>query len=277
MARIRSIKPEMRTSKLVASWPFEVRYFFVLLWGYLDDKGRGRDIPKTIAGDCFPHDEKVTASKVDKWLDLMGQGRNGKEGPICRYEVDGIRYLHSLNWREHQKPNRPTPSRLPACQLHVPLTESSSEELTEPLDEDSVPGAGEQGSRGAGEQGEVETSADEPPPRDDVEQLCERLRERVAANGAKTPSITAKWRTEARLLIDRDGRPIDMALRLVDWATSNSFWKANILSMPKFREKYDQLLMQARREHEQQRAPTGNGHQPFKNPIDQSVYDEELL
>src|SRR5690349_5736107 len=68
MARIRSIKPELRTSDLVASWPFEMRYFFVLLWGYLDDRGRGIDAPKRIAGDCFPHDEKITSGRIDDWL-----------------------------------------------------------------------------------------------------------------------------------------------------------------------------------------------------------------
>ena len=32
MARIRSIKPEMRTSITVSLWPREVRYFFILLF-----------------------------------------------------------------------------------------------------------------------------------------------------------------------------------------------------------------------------------------------------
>ena len=43
MARIRSIKPELRTSLTVATWPREARYFWVLLWGYLDDHGYGLD------------------------------------------------------------------------------------------------------------------------------------------------------------------------------------------------------------------------------------------
>jgi hypothetical protein len=99
------------------------------------------------------------------------------------------------------------------------------------------------------------------PPRPDVEQLCHRLLERVIDNGAKpTTAVTKKWRTEARLLLDRDGRELGQALRLIDWATSNTFWSPNILSMPKFREKYDQLLMQARREH-QQKQEQANGHQ----------------
>ena len=61
MARIRSVKPELRESKLVGSWPMEVRYFWVLFWGYLDDFGRGLDLPKRIAGDCFPLDRTETA------------------------------------------------------------------------------------------------------------------------------------------------------------------------------------------------------------------------
>ncbi|MFY2788488.1 hypothetical protein [Rhodococcus sp. MALMAid1271] len=69
----------------------------------------------------------------------------------------------------------------------------------------------------------------------------------MAENGAKG-SITAKWRTEARLLLDKDGRDLDRALRLIDWATADSFWKSNILSMPKFREKYDQLRLKANEE-----------------------------
>jgi hypothetical protein len=148
MARIRSIKPEMRSSALVASWPFEMRYFFVLLWGYLDDYGRGLDAPKAIAGDCFPHDEEITSVKVDGWLDQMRVGLDGGEGPICRYEVAGRRYVHCVNWGEHQRPNRPTPSRLPPCPTHEPLTESFSEEP----DGGSMSGAVEQGSSGAGEQ-----------------------------------------------------------------------------------------------------------------------------
>jgi hypothetical protein len=158
MARIRSVKPELRTSAVVTSWPMEVRYFFVLLWGYLDDKGRGLDVPKQIAGDCFPYDEKVSAAKVDGWLDLMGHGYNGEQGPVCRYTVNGKRYVHCVNWGEHQRPNRPTPSRLPPCPIHElpkhprePLSEPSSERLSESVNGNSRTGAEEQGRREAEE------------------------------------------------------------------------------------------------------------------------------
>lgn len=134
MARIRSVKPALRTSQVVASWPREVRYFFVLLWGYLDDDGRGLDVPKTIAGDCFPHDEDVPPAKINRWLDLMAKTKVDptRPPPICRYEVAGRRYIHCVNFDEHQHPNRPTRSVIPRCPVHESLTESSSEPDSEP-------------------------------------------------------------------------------------------------------------------------------------------------
>jgi len=91
VARIRSVKPALRTSRVVAMWPFEVRYFWVLLWGYLDDLGRGLDIPKAIAGDCFPLDDKVTATLTDRWLRVMATTKvePDHDPPLCRYEVGG--------------------------------------------------------------------------------------------------------------------------------------------------------------------------------------------
>ena len=89
-------------------------------------------------------------------------------------------------------------------------------------------------------------AADAPPTRDDVERLCERLAEHIEANTGKRPAITKGWRDAARLLIDRDGRTEDEAARLIDWCQRDEFWHANILSMPKFREKYDQLALKAK-------------------------------
>jgi hypothetical protein len=110
MARIRSIKPELRTSITVSMWPREVRYFFILIWGYLDDYGRGVDDELLIASDCFPRDRDVTPEVVDGWLETIAEA-----GPLCRYEVDGRRFLHAPNWREHQKPSHPTRSKIPPC------------------------------------------------------------------------------------------------------------------------------------------------------------------
>jgi hypothetical protein len=143
MARIRSVKPSLRTSRVVVQWPREVRYAWVLLWGYLDDEGRGLDSPKAIAGDLFPLDEDadVTPRVMDRWLELFATTRRepDRDPPLCRYGAAGARYLHAVYWDDSQRPNRPTPSKLPPCPKHMPITDSLSdsysERFTEPLTE----------------------------------------------------------------------------------------------------------------------------------------------
>jgi hypothetical protein len=113
MARIRSVSPGLRTSETAAQWDREARYAWVLLWGYLDDYGRGVDNARVIAADCFPLDDDVTPQLMGHWMDLYEAG-----GSICRYEYEGKRYLHVLNWSDHQKPQHPSKVRVPPCERH---------------------------------------------------------------------------------------------------------------------------------------------------------------
>jgi hypothetical protein len=130
MARIRSIKPEVRTSLTVAQWPREVRYFFVLLWGYLDDHGYGVDDVRLIKADCFPLDDDLTNADIDRWLDLIaGTTDPGQPPPLCRYEVQGRRYLHAPKWAEHQRPQHPALPKHPPCpREHVMKVSGESHE-----------------------------------------------------------------------------------------------------------------------------------------------------
>jgi hypothetical protein len=85
------------------------------------------------------------------------------------------------------------------------------------------------------------------PERTDVEQVCRHLADRIEANGSKRPTITKAWRDAARRLIDKDGRTVEQIVRAIDWCQDDDFWRPNIMSMPKLREKYDQLRLQAAR------------------------------
>ena len=121
MARIRSIKPEAPKSLTLASWPREVRLAWHYLSMYLDDQGRGVENYRSILGECFPEDRDVTERKLERWLDLMCEPPARKpsaEPALCRYEVDGVRYIHAPKFKSHQKINRPTRSRLPSCPIH---------------------------------------------------------------------------------------------------------------------------------------------------------------
>ena len=83
--------------------------------------------------------------------------------------------------------------------------------------------------------------------RADVDRICNHLADRIEANGAKRPEITKKWRDAARLMLDRDGRTEQEIHGAIDWCQADEFWRANVLSLPKLREKYDQLRLQAQR------------------------------
>lgn len=90
--------------------------------------------------------------------------------------------------------------------------------------------------------------------RPDVEELCSRLHDKIIANGSKA-EVTQGWRDAARRLLDRDERPLAEALALVDWCQADSFWQANILSMPTFRKQYDKLRLRKAASN-----GSGNGH-----------------
>lgn len=118
MARIRSVKPELRRDLTVAEWPREVRYAWVLLWGYLDDEGRGLDDLRLLTADLFPLDRDVTERKLDNWLNRMTADSPHGAAPLCRYEVAGRRYLHAPKWTRAQRVSHPQKSTITPCPVH---------------------------------------------------------------------------------------------------------------------------------------------------------------
>lgn len=94
---------------------------------------------------------------------------------------------------------------------------------------------------------EVTIIADETPDRPDVEAICAHMADSVADRTGRRPRITKKWRDAARLMIDRDGRTPDQVHAAIDWVARSEFWRSNILGVPKLREKWDTLKLQAER------------------------------
>jgi len=105
-------------------------------------------------------------------------------------------------------------------------------------------------------------------PRHDVEQVCRHLADRVEGNGSKRPTINKGWRDAARLMIDRDKHTVDQIMRAIDWCQGNEFWRGNILSMPKLRDKYDQLRLAAEAERGSRSTPASSTA-PVAVPLDE--------
>lgn len=83
--------------------------------------------------------------------------------------------------------------------------------------------------------------------RPDVDEILDYFDDRLRANDpeCKLPTRSKKNRDAGRLLLDRDGRTVDQVKACIDFATTDEFWRVNILSLSKLREKYDQLRAKA--------------------------------
>ncbi|MGW1405051.1 hypothetical protein [Streptomyces sp. NPDC002403] len=254
MARIRTIKPEFFTSLTIADLTPEQRLTFIGLWTHVDDEGRCVDDARLIKAAVWPLDDR-TAADVEADLRALTES-----SLIVRYTLTRKSYITVSGWREHQRINRPTKSRYPApeqgeaapepaptcgnddsASTHAQLTEDSPQERNR--EQGTGKGTGNKNASSA----PAPRTPDPAPDREDVERLCAHLADRIEGNGSKRPTITKTWRTAARLLLDKDGRTEDQVHGCIDWCQNSDFWRGNVLSMPKLREKYDTLRLQATR------------------------------
>lgn len=97
MARARNIKPGFFRNADLAELPVEARLLFIGLWTMADRAGRMEDRPKQIKMELMPSDS-VDCDALLGQLEAIGM--------IERYQVDGKRYLHVVNFTKHQNPHR---------------------------------------------------------------------------------------------------------------------------------------------------------------------------
>ncbi|MGY4986508.1 hypothetical protein [Streptomyces nigrescens] len=114
MARIRTIKPEAFTSESLAEVSVHAERTFFGLLTQADDHGRFRDNPAIVAGLLWPLRAEHTPVHVEDDLQQLADA-----GLICRYTgCDGRRYLHIVTWFDHQKIDKRSQTRIPACPDH---------------------------------------------------------------------------------------------------------------------------------------------------------------
>ncbi|MFG3363516.1 hypothetical protein ACGF0K_00885 [Streptomyces sp. NPDC048156] len=114
MARIRTIKPEAFASESLAAVSLAAERTFFGLLTQADDHGRFRDQPAVITGLLWSLRPEHGPVDVEDDLTQLAAAHL-----ICRYEGDdGKRYLHIVTWGQHQKINRPSGVRFPACPNH---------------------------------------------------------------------------------------------------------------------------------------------------------------
>jgi hypothetical protein len=111
---------------------------------------------------------------------------------------------------------------------------------------------------------------------DDSQELyfSKKLFELIRINNpeAKEPNFQ-NWAKEMDLILRIDKRSADSVAKVISWSQKDSFWKNNILSTKKLREKYDQLSLKMNTPITQQIPQQTPQHQNFQ----QRDYDEDLF
>ena len=76
-------------------------------------------------------------------------------------------------------------------------------------------------------------------------ELANYLAEKIKEHSPKARVSLSRWPDTFRLMREKDERTEQEIRSVVDFATNDNFWKANILSADKLREKFDTLSIKA--------------------------------
>jgi hypothetical protein len=137
MARIRTIKPEFTQHEDLSALPAETHLFAAGLLNHADDEGYFNANPKLLKASVFPLREcSVSVQEMLTQLSGIGYVRLG----VGR---DGKRYGQVVKFKEHQRINRPSQSKIQALGIVWEEAVSTHHELSE----DSLPeGKGKEGN-----------------------------------------------------------------------------------------------------------------------------------
>ena len=108
VGRIRTIKPEFFTSPSTARASHTARLFYVALWCWADDYGRGETNLPMLAGFAFPEDDQITRKEVPSLCKEVADAFD-----VEFYTVRGRFYYSIPAWDEHQRTQRKAASRYP--------------------------------------------------------------------------------------------------------------------------------------------------------------------
>lgn len=115
--RIRTIKPEILSDAKAARLSDAAWRLWVSSWTLADDEGRLPGDPVWLSGQVF----WATARDCQELI-----GELERAGIVRRYVVNGDPFIEIINWKRHQKINRPSGARYPVPQ------DDRSGALTEP-------------------------------------------------------------------------------------------------------------------------------------------------
>jgi hypothetical protein len=114
MARIRTVKPEFWEDELLGVLPRDARLLFIATFNLADDEGLLRWTPSYLKASAFMYDDDLAVSDVGKLMHCLADA-----GLVFPYIAGVARQQMAVvvNFRKHQRINRPQKSKLPPPSL----------------------------------------------------------------------------------------------------------------------------------------------------------------
>jgi hypothetical protein len=114
MPRIRTVKPEFWEDELLGVMPRDARLLFIATFNMADDEGILRWTPAYIKAQAFMYDDDLTLKHVDQLMQCLAD-----TGLVFPFIAGVARQQMALvvNFRKHQRINRPQKSKLPPPSL----------------------------------------------------------------------------------------------------------------------------------------------------------------
>lgn len=114
MPRIRTVKPELWEDEVVGVMPRDARLLFIATFNMADDEGILRWTPAYIKAQAFMYDDDLTIADVGKLMQCLAD-----TGLVFPYIAGAARQQMAVvvNFRKHQRINRPQKSKLPPPSL----------------------------------------------------------------------------------------------------------------------------------------------------------------
>lgn len=199
MARIRTIKPEFWDDELIGAMAPITRLVFVGCISHADDEGRMRGSTAFVRSQVFAYDTHTTLDDVERALqELHAAGR------ITLYG-GSQRYLIVVNFRRHQRIQRPQPSALPApsrVNPTAPIEVADLQDVPVPLHDASntAPVPLTDGMEGSGMEGETNLSESAKPTSDhaDIAAVFDHWVNTTWTGRGRRPGLDDKKRNRIR-------------------------------------------------------------------------------
>jgi hypothetical protein len=240
--RIRTIKPEFWSNEKLSALSESSHMFAAALLNYCDDEGYFNANPKLIKAALYPiREPSVNIHGMLTELSNIDYLRFGKGD-------DGRVYGVVVGFTEHQKINRPSPSKIKMLAKFTECSVIVHGQLPGGTgNREQGAGNGEQGTWGVGGMKNncvkiAKKQTAEKRYSDDAYRVTEYFLNCILEHkpNLKRPNIET-WTKEIDQAIRIDNRTPRELCEVARWATRDPFWMANILSTKKLRDKFDQL------------------------------------